>query len=571
MANQDGAEIDLSEGEWLPQPRGARTMIFQKDVDPTSVSPESYALAIELRALAQRVGTSLNAYARRVNWDRSTISRYLSGVLVPPADFVERLILDGDRHLGVELTVDARTLVHRLQREALRAASPTSADIQDLRDELAEAERHSGLLQQETRLLRDMLKAAHSQLDEQEVQIRAIERSAAADRLTQRAELAVWSTNYEGLRSERDRLQSLLDKLKHELVEAERRAATAEERCAALERQLEAAEEAEDEEWEELERRTQGPVSSSASSNSPTFSAPYKANDDTDLQAVVLELERQDPVGQRMASILVAAMDRVIDGPRTGRFHLGQISALERSSLHAITANLIQHEFGFPDGHPTDFLVAGIQVRYRFSTLQGWGIPASALNQVCLLVEVGEEGRHWNMGIVRATPEHLGSYGNRDGKRHLSATGVSAVRWLHREAMLPISVMADLPAATLENITCHKNAQVRVDNLFRSIQGRPIDRQTIVALARSAIHGERRARESRARLVPEGILVLTLRDDQLISDLQLPALGPSQWLSIRLVRMQPDHGSTPSTLLAGERWCAARLQDPIEELPMRRY
>ncbi|MFJ6139330.1 NaeI family type II restriction endonuclease [Kitasatospora sp. NPDC092286] len=568
MANQDGAEIDLSEGEWLPQPRGARTMIFQKDVDPTSVSPESYALAIELRALAQRVGTSLSAYARRVNWDRSTVSRYLSGVLVPPAEFVERLILDGDRHLGVELTVDARALVHRLQREALRAASPTSADIQELRDELAEAERHSGLLQQETRLLRDMLKAAHSQLDDQEAQIQAIERSAAADRLTQRAELAVWSTNYEGLRSERDRLQSLLDKLRHELVEAERRAATAEERCAALERQLEAAEEAEDEEWEELERRTQGPK---PSSNFATFTGSTTANEDTDFHAVILELERQDPAGLRMAAILVEAMDRVIDGPRTGRFHLGQISALERSSLHAITANLIQNEFGFPDGHPTDFLIAGVQVRYRFSTLKGWGIPASAINQICLLVEMDEEDHHWNMGIVRAAPEHLGSYGNRDGKRHLSAAGVSAVRWLHRKVELPISVLADLPAATLENITSHKSAMVRVDNLFRSVQGRPIDRQTVVALARSAIHGERRARESRERLVSEGILVLTRHDHQLISDLQLPALGPSQWLSIRLVRMRPDHGSAPSTLLAGERWCAARIQDPIEELPIRRY
>ncbi|MFI8460777.1 NaeI family type II restriction endonuclease [Kitasatospora sp. NPDC085464] len=302
-----------------------------------------------------------------------------------------------------------------------------------------------------------------------------------------------------------------------------------------------------------------------------TFTRSTKASEDTDFHAVIHELERQDPVGLRMAAILVEAMHRVIDGPRTGRFHLGQISALERSSLHAITANLIQNEFDFPDGHPTDFLVAGVQVRYCFSTIQGWGIPASAMNQICLLVEVGEEGRHWNMGIVRATPEHLGPSGNRDGKRHPSATGVSAVRWLHREAKLPISVMADLPAATLENITSHKNAQVRIERLFRSVQGSPIDRQTIVALARSVIHGERRARESRDRLTSQGILLLTHHDDQLISDLQLPALGPSQWLSIRVVRMQRHHGSTPSTLLAGEPWCVARLQDPVEELPIRRY
>ncbi|MFI5763625.1 hypothetical protein ACIA8F_22130 [Streptomyces sp. NPDC051563] len=46
---------------------------------------------------------TLNRYAVRVSWDRSTLSRFLSGALVPPAEFVEQLIDDGDREAGAEL------------------------------------------------------------------------------------------------------------------------------------------------------------------------------------------------------------------------------------------------------------------------------------------------------------------------------------------------------------------------------------------------------------------------------------------------------------------------------------
>ncbi|MFG2824746.1 NaeI family type II restriction endonuclease [Kitasatospora sp. NPDC048365] len=573
MGNQDDTEIDLADGQWLP-PRGTRTMIFQKDLDPDSLTPESYALAIELRTLAQRVGTSLSTYARHVNWDRSTVSRYFSGVLVAPAEFVERLIADGDRHLGVELTTDARTLVRRLQREALRATSPTSADIQDLKDDLAEAERHRELLHQETRLLRDMVKAAHTKVEEQDVQLRALERSSAADRLTARAELALRSADYEDLRSERDRLRNLLDKLKEELAGAERRAVAAEERCAVLERQLEAAEEEEDEEdarWEAREDTFDGEMPPRfASDSSATGARTVGADADADAQAVVRELERLDPNGQRMTSVLVAAMDRVIDAVHTGRFRLAQASVLERTSLHAITANLIQHEFGLPDGEPAHFLVAGCPVRYCFSTHASWAFSAKAMHQhqICLLVNLNEEDRHWSMGVVLATPDHLVPYGNNVGKRRLNATGVAAIHWLHRKAELPVSALCGLSDDLMADIMSGQSAHARVTALFRSIQGRPIDLRTIEAVVRRP-EPIRRIREVRPQLASEGIVVLGHRpkDNRLARDLGLPVPGRQEWLAVRLARMRSDHGSVRWVLLAGERWCVARPADPVEPLP----
>lgn len=230
----------MSQGELAP--RGPRTMVFHKDVDQARVGPERYDLALALRELAQRPGVTLNRYAVRVSWDRSTLSRFLSGALVPPAEFVEQLIDDGDRETGAELTRATRELVRKLHRTALRATSPEAADLQDLRDKLTVADQESRHLQRETRLLREMVRNAHEQLDEQQGRLRQLEHAGAADRLIHRAELDQYSADFESLKADRDSLQETLTRLTAELGEAERRAQEAEARCTVLEQQLEAAE-----------------------------------------------------------------------------------------------------------------------------------------------------------------------------------------------------------------------------------------------------------------------------------------------------------------------------------------
>lgn len=231
-------------GELVSGLGGPRTMLFQKDVVRDDVGDERYALAIALRALAQRVGVSLTRYSGRVHWDRSTLSRYFSGALVPPAGFVEKLIEDGDQHLDTELTPEVIETVRQLHRRALRAMSPVAADLQELRDQLAGADRASQLLHEEANLLREMLATAHSRAKEQEAKFRSLERSAAAERITHRSEVLRWSETYESVREERDRLRELIAKLEQELSAADRRAADAEERCVELERSLDRAEEA---------------------------------------------------------------------------------------------------------------------------------------------------------------------------------------------------------------------------------------------------------------------------------------------------------------------------------------
>ncbi len=230
----------MSQGELVPG--GPRTMVFQKDVDRAKVGPERYELAVVLRDLAQRLGVSLSRYAVRVSWDRSTLSRFFSGALVPPAEFVEQLLENGDRETGTELTPAAKDLVRKLHRTALRATSPASGALQDLRDQLTEADRESRHFQQEARLLREVIRRAQEQLDEQQFRLRQLENAGAAERLAHRIELEQRSEDFESIRTERDALRESLTRHKAELEEAQRRAHEAELRCASLERQLETAE-----------------------------------------------------------------------------------------------------------------------------------------------------------------------------------------------------------------------------------------------------------------------------------------------------------------------------------------
>ncbi|WAL73341.1 hypothetical protein OU787_18605 [Kitasatospora sp. YST-16] len=222
-------------------PKEPQRIVFQKDVNQ-AIGPERYELALALRELSQRLGVTLSRYAIRSFWDRSTVSRFLSGVLVPPADFVDQLIDDGDRATGTTLTPDARALVRKLHRTALRATSPEAADLQDLRDKLAAADKESRLLLQEANLLRNMVRHVHEQLDEQQARFRKLEQTGTADRILHRAELDRRSSAFEALREERDELNEMLARLAAELADAERRAREAEERCSALEQELEHAE-----------------------------------------------------------------------------------------------------------------------------------------------------------------------------------------------------------------------------------------------------------------------------------------------------------------------------------------
>ncbi|MFI5529847.1 helix-turn-helix domain-containing protein [Kitasatospora sp. NPDC051853] len=225
-------------GELLPL--GATGMTFEPI--PAGVDGVCRELAQELRTLAVRLGISMSRYARQVHRDRSTLSRWFSGLAVPPADFLDRLTSDVEAATGLPLTPEARDHLRHLHRSALAERNPRSAELQSLRDRWSDADQEARELRTEVDLLKDMLRTAQHKAAEQERTLHQLERGAATARLEHRAELALVTEDHDRLRAEHDRLLGLVERLHEELREAQRRQLEAEQRCDLLEHQLEAAE-----------------------------------------------------------------------------------------------------------------------------------------------------------------------------------------------------------------------------------------------------------------------------------------------------------------------------------------
>ncbi|MDX3065773.1 NB-ARC domain-containing protein [Streptomyces sp. ND04-05B] len=213
---------NTEQGELLPADTGQDANM------PANVHPMAWKLARVLRPLFDALGTTMTAYGVKRHLHKSTVSRYLNGVQVPPVDFVENLFVD---YVGVTKASPARQLrghVMRLQSEAMRATNPQGWQIQDLRAKWSAAEGRRERAEQEAqRIQQDLDEAcerlARSQLDQDTLREEATRLALAQDQLLRK-----------------------VDALESERRAVEQRAADYETQCRTLAQRLEAAERAEE-------------------------------------------------------------------------------------------------------------------------------------------------------------------------------------------------------------------------------------------------------------------------------------------------------------------------------------
>ncbi|WP_184503228.1 FxSxx-COOH system tetratricopeptide repeat protein [Streptomyces botrytidirepellens] len=211
---------------------------------PDAVKPECRALALSLRELFGAVGVSLRVFAVRVHYDAGTVSRYLNGTVVPPAEFVDRLLTHAAKATGRASSAEVMAHVHTLQRRALQATNRVGWELQRLRDQLADADRQRQQAEVRAEALSEALLVRKQRIAEMEVEQRQIAVSASLERDEREAEVERLRGEHEGLRTERDRLREEVARLQGELKQARRQALEAERRCEALEHQLQTEEEA---------------------------------------------------------------------------------------------------------------------------------------------------------------------------------------------------------------------------------------------------------------------------------------------------------------------------------------
>ncbi|QLH24081.1 FxSxx-COOH system tetratricopeptide repeat protein [Streptomyces sp. Rer75] len=230
-------------GELAPERREERRIGDLKPI-PEQVKPECRELARSLRELFGAVGVSLRVFAVRVHYDAGTVSRYLNGTVVPPAEFVNQLLKQAAEATGRASSAEVMAHVHALQRRALQVTNKVGWELQRLRDQLADADRQRQQAEVRAEALSEALLVRQQRIAEMEVEQRQIAVSASMERDEREAEVDRLRGEHEGLRTERDRLREEVARLQGELTQARRQALEAERRCEALEHQLQTEEEA---------------------------------------------------------------------------------------------------------------------------------------------------------------------------------------------------------------------------------------------------------------------------------------------------------------------------------------
>ncbi|MEU5638309.1 FxSxx-COOH system tetratricopeptide repeat protein [Streptomyces milbemycinicus] len=216
---------------------------------PEHVVPPCAELAAGLRGLFGAVGVSLRVFALRVHCDPGTVSRYLNGTVVAPAEFVDTLLTHAAKATGRPSSPEVIAHVHGLQRRALQATNRSRWELQNLRDQLADADRRRQQAEVRAEALTEALQARKQRIAEMEIEQRqlavsmSVERDGRDGRDGRGAEVELLRDERERLRGERDRLKEEVARLEGELGQARRQALEAERRCEELEHQLQAGEE----------------------------------------------------------------------------------------------------------------------------------------------------------------------------------------------------------------------------------------------------------------------------------------------------------------------------------------
>lgn len=234
--------------------------------------------------------------------------------------------------------------------------------------------------------------------------------------------------------------------------------------------------------------------------------------------------------------LLRQAFDEVIDAPRTSRFTLGETEKTEKTYVGTKVEILIRNYLGVPKGAILDMLVDGEEIDIKNTTGRDWMLPKEVLNRPALLVRSSEKTALCDVGVVICRPEYLRLSTNQDGKGQLLAAQHVNIWWILRKHPYPPNFWEVLSVADRNEIMLARGGTNRIAALFEKVQGRPISRQQVSALAQQHDYMKRIRRNGGARdiLAPKGIALLWgQRDRALIEQLDLGAVTADEFISFK--------------------------------------
>jgi len=267
---------------------------------------------------------------------------------------------------------------------------------------------------------------------------------------------------------------------------------------------------------------------------------------DPQLAAVEAELRRlaiaaAGSVESEFSRIVRQAIDEVVDGPRTGRWSIEQLTTQEKAYIGTKVEIITRSELSLEPSDHADAVAAGIDFEIKWSGKGHWMIGPENEGKACLGFLLGRSGKHFSVGLFRARPEMLRLGKNRDRKRSLSAYGLkTGVYWLVRDAELPADFIAELDESVRNAIFAEKSAQDRVRKLAELMPMIPIPRRAFSTVARNKADPMRRLRQDNSKVEVLGnmrLLSSRFRRETLEA-LGLPNVPKDHWVAVPAERLR---------------------------------
>ncbi|WP_420013979.1 NaeI family type II restriction endonuclease [Tateyamaria sp.] len=244
-----------------------------------------------------------------------------------------------------------------------------------------------------------------------------------------------------------------------------------------------------------------------------------------------------DPLARDFATMLRQCIDDVIMTPKTGRRSYDELEKTEKTYIGTRVEIELRALLNLPRGR-LDTRLQGHDVDIKNTMGSNWMIPTEAVDAPCILVAADEVRATCYLGLIVARPDYLTAGQNKDAKKTVSAEGFANIFWLLRDHPYPPNFWRTVPADVTTRIFAGKTGNARMAALFREIQGVPITRDVVEAVAQQRDFMRRiradNGRGTRDHLAREGILLLSGQyDAPLIAALGLPACDPSAFISHR--------------------------------------
>jgi hypothetical protein len=243
-----------------------------------------------------------------------------------------------------------------------------------------------------------------------------------------------------------------------------------------------------------------------------------------------------DRFAMDVPALLRQAFDEVIDAPRTSRFTLSQTEKTEKTYVGTKVEILIRNYLDVPKGAILDMQIDGTEIDIKNTTKRDWMLPKEVLNRPALLVRSSETTALCDVGVVICRPQYLRLSKNQDGKGQLLAAQHVNIWWILRQHPYPPNFWEVLSVSDRNDIMSARGGTNRIAALFEKVQGQPISRQQVSALAQQHDYMKRIRRNGGARdvLAPKGIALLWgQRDRALIDALRLGPVTADEFISFK--------------------------------------